>query len=164
MRKLLPLILAFISSFSYGQVTFRIIPMDSELVARNLITNSGTINVAGWVNKIRTPYDSICLKIYRNNILIDILYQGLNYSRNYAPFNFTYQIPAELKEYKLSVFCIKKATQTLDTTINGIVAGDVYIIEGQSNALAAMRDREAQIPIKVNSSVFLAIPIQAQKD
>jgi hypothetical protein len=132
--------LFIISQTLYGQVTFNTIPMDSSLVARDIKTNKGTITINGQVNNTNTPYDSLCIKIFRNSVMIDSVYQGLDYSGKTASFSFSYQIPAELKEYMVRVYGIRNAVQTLDTTINALVAGDVYIIEGQSNALALMRD------------------------
>lgn len=129
-----------ISSVSFGQVSFSVIPMDSELVARNLSTNLGTVLVQGAVNNTSTPYDSLCLKVYRNSVLKDSVYQALIYSSGLASFNLSYQIPAELDEYTFKIYGVKNKAQTLDTTINGVIAGDVYIIEGQSNAFGLMRD------------------------
>ncbi len=134
-------ILIFSSYFvAKGQITFSAIPMDSALIARDLKTNLGTVNIQGKVNNTKTPYDSVCLKIYRSSIEKDSLYQPLTYSSGTAPFSFTYQVPAELNEYTLKIYGIKNAVQTLDTVINAILAGDVFIIEGQSNAFGLERD------------------------
>ncbi len=141
-----------ISSVAYGQITFTDIPKDSELVARNIKTNLGTIIVNGEVNKTKTSYNELCLKIYRDKVLIDSLNEQLNYSPTIAPFDFSYQIPAELKEYQISLYGIANGIQKLDTTINAIVAGDVYVIEGQSNAFASMRDKESSAK---NKSEFI---------
>lgn len=113
--------------------------MDSELVARDLKTNLGTVTISGQVN-ITTPYDTVYIRVLRNNVPKDSMYQQLTYTGNTAPFSFTYSFPAELKEYTIQVYGISAYVKTLDTTINGIVAGDVYIIYGQSNAFAEERD------------------------
>lgn len=157
MRKkllLYPLFLFFSPVFSYGQVTFTTIPMDSQLVARNLNTNMGTFAVQGIVDSTGTPYDTICLKIFRDSVAIDSMYQGLYYANDSAPFSFSFQILAELHEYRISVYGIKKAVQTPDTTINALLAGDVYIIEGQSNALAMQRDGQNA---DTNKSEFIRV-------
>lgn len=144
MKKLKLLIISSLlvvsSSLIYGQITYIQIPMDSELVARNLNTNLGTFNVGGMVDSVQTPYDSVCLKVYRDSVLVYSFYETLFYSNDSAPFNFTFQIPAELHEYMLQVYGVSAGVPTLDTSINALLAGDVYIIDGQSNALAPMRD------------------------
>jgi len=123
-----------------GQVIYNSLPMDSELVARDLKTNMGTITIAGEVLKTKTTPDSIAVKLFRDSKLIETQYRDLHYSGDTASFNFALQIPAELHEYSVSVYLISHRAEWQDTTIKAIVAGDVYLIEGQSNALATMRD------------------------
>lgn len=137
---LLFICLLFSSSVLLGQVNYTAIPMDSQLVARNLNTNLGTFNVQGVVDSVLTPYDTISLKIYRDSSLVDSIYQCLHFYGDSAPFSFSFQIPAELHEYSIRISGIKNNLQTPDTSINGLLAGDVFIIEGQSNALAMERD------------------------
>jgi len=135
--------LVIINALSYGQVAFTAIPLDSELVARDLKTNLGSIHIQGKVNNLNTPFDSIALRIYRDNTLIRSMYEGLTYTGNMASFDFLCQIPAELNEYKISVYGIKQSVPTPIRSVNALLAGDVYMIEGQSNAFAMMRDGES---------------------
>lgn len=139
MKPLYTLLCLLAWSLVHGQITFSTIPMDSQLVARDLKTNLGTVTINGQVN-ISTPYDTVYIRVLRNNVPKDSIYQPLTYTGNTAPFSFTYSFPAELKEYTIQVYGISAFVKTLDTTIYGLVAGDVYIIYGQSNALAIMRD------------------------
>ncbi len=154
MRKLLPLILVSISTVTYGQITFYSIPKDSELVARDLTTNVGSITISGNVNNKQSAFDSLCVKVYTDDLISDSIYQTLVYSGNDAPFSFSVQIPAELAEHKVLVYGIKDGAEALDTSIYGIVSGDVYIIEGQSNALAQGRDHESA---NGNKSEFIRV-------
>src|ERR1700722_1316276 len=140
MKRLYPIFLIFLCSLACGQIRYTSIPLDSALIARDVHTNMGTIMVQGQVNSNGTPYDSVCLKLYRNSIIVDSIYKSLNYSGNSAPFSFSSKILSELAEYTIKVYGIKNKAQTFDTAINGLIAGDVYIIEGQSNAFALMRD------------------------
>ena len=138
-RLLLPF-LVLVNLHSFAQVTFIFIPKDSALLARDLKTNMGTINIRGKVNSTGTPFDSIGLAVYRGNKLVKTIYKGLSYTGNTAFFELTYQIPAELMEYKVTVYGIIRSVKTSVITVNGLVAGDVYMIEGQSNAFSMMRD------------------------
>ncbi|HTA82927.1 MAG TPA: sialate O-acetylesterase [Bacteroidia bacterium] len=146
--------LVIINALSYGQVAFTAIPLDSELVARDLKTNLGSIHIQGKVNNLNTPFDSIALRIYRDNTLIRSMYEGLTYTGNMASFDFLCQIPAELNEYKISVYGIKQSVPTPVRSVNALLAGDVYMIEGQSNAFAMMRDGESA---NENRSEFIRV-------
>ncbi|HTB31418.1 MAG TPA: hypothetical protein VK808_05285, partial [Bacteroidia bacterium] len=130
MKNLYLALCLFAASSAYSQITFTQIPMDSELVARNLNTNLGTFNIQGLVDSVNAPYDSVCLKIFRGSVIVDSIYQDLYYFADSAPFNFSFQIPAELQEYKVALYGIKNRLETLDTTINALLAGDVYVIDG----------------------------------
>jgi hypothetical protein len=130
-------------SFAHGQITFTQIPMDSEVVACNPATGLSTIYITGLVNNRNTSCDSLCLKVYGNSELTYTFYAHLHYNEYLAPFIFSFQIPAGIKEYSTLLYAYTDGVETLDTAINGILSGDVYIIEGQSNALACMQDKES---------------------
>jgi len=124
----------------FSQVTFSKIPLDNQLVSRNINTNKGEVIIDGQVNNISTPYTSIRVKVLRNEILYGSLHnQILNYTNNLASFNFNISIDAELANYSFEIFGIEDGNSTLVKTVNRIVAGDVYIIQGQSNAEAIQR-------------------------
>ncbi len=76
------------------------------------------------------------------------------YTNDTALFNNSFPIPAELHEYQVNVASITNGIQTNDTTINALVAGDVYVADGQSNALAGMRDGSSA---NINKSEFIRV-------
>ncbi|HTA82674.1 MAG TPA: sialate O-acetylesterase [Bacteroidia bacterium] len=129
-----------LSMFASGQVTFASLPLDSALVARDVQTNLGTINIRGEVNNEKTPFDSISLKLYRGTQLVKKISEKLIFKQNIASFDMVCQIPAELMEYNISLYGTIRSNQMHIITIHALVAGDVYMIEGQSNAFAMMRD------------------------
>lgn len=62
---------------------------------------------------------------------------NLQYSAAVAPFSTSSKIKAELAEYSFEVYACKSATDSsLIVRRDDIVAGDFYIIYGQSNAVA----------------------------
>ncbi len=130
------------------------IPLDSQLVARSVHSNMGFIEVSGYTDSSRNKVDSICMKLFRGTMLYDSITECLHYTGNKATFDFKDSIFAELKEYTLSLYGIKNGILTLDTTIYALVAGDIFIIDGQSNALAAMRDSGSA---DVNKSEFIRV-------
>ncbi len=133
MKKELVLLFSIIFSVTRGSfsqdVTFNNLPSDCQLYPRNSqdsseVSISGTVTTAG--------FDSMVLKIYRNDQLWKHSTAELTYDANSAPFAFNQKIHAEMTEYSFRLY--------LDTTLvagrDSIVCGDVYLINGQSNALA----------------------------
>jgi hypothetical protein len=51
------------------------------------------------------------------------------------PFNIVHKVPAKLCEYDLTIYtCQPDSTWKIETTIKNLVAGDFFIVNGQSNA------------------------------
>ncbi|MBL8025830.1 MAG: T9SS type A sorting domain-containing protein [Fibrobacteres bacterium] len=104
-------------------------PDDYQLYPR-AADNNGTAQITGKV--LETGADSAYVIVRRNGVNIDRKASKLTYTGDSAIFNFNISIPAELAEYGLLCF--------IDTTLivkaDSIVAGDVYLIGGQSNAVA----------------------------
>ena len=92
-----------------------------------------------WVtpsNETFESFDSMAVKLYKNNNLINSFDNSLNYQNGVAPFNFQININSELSKYSVEIFTIKNGSQQQIGDINDIVAGDVFVIQGQSNATA----------------------------
>lgn len=122
----------------FSQVT--VFPLDYQLYPRDLVTNKATINVSGDMD-ITTGYTQVRLKRYRNGSLqkttnITLVYDLLTGKAHYDIIN---EITAELATYKFNFYGVKGKTETLIKTVNNVVAGDAYIIQGQSNAVANLR-------------------------
>ncbi|SDS09981.1 Por secretion system C-terminal sorting domain-containing protein [Polaribacter sp. KT25b] len=121
---------------SYTQITFNKIPLNKQLVGRDLTTNIGNIIIEGSVSNLAIYYSSIEVELYRNNKIQTTTTKTLNYSSNSASFNFNIPILAELVNYSIKIYGLSESTRTLEKEVTDIVAGDVYIIQGQSNAIA----------------------------
>ena len=92
-----------------------------------------------WVtpsNETFESFDSMAVKLYKNNNLINSFDNSLNYQNGVAPFNFQININSELSKYSVEIFTIKNGSQQQIGDVNDIVAGDVFVIQGQSNATA----------------------------
>ena len=92
-----------------------------------------------WVtpsNETFESFDSMTVKLYKNNNLINSFNNSLNYQNGVAPFDFQININSELSKYSVKIFTNKNGTQQQIGDINDIVAGDVFVIQGQSNATA----------------------------
>lgn len=121
----------------FAQVT--VFPLDYQLYPRDLVTNKATIHVAGSF-QLSSGYTQVRLKQYRNGSLKKTTSITLVYNLNgVANYDITNDITAELATYKFNLYGYKSGVETLIKTVNNVVAGDAYIIQGQSNAVANLR-------------------------
>lgn len=118
---------------TFGQVTFDQLPRDLQLYPRDVANQasvpiSGRITTAGWTK--------IGVQVLREGKVSQQLSQSVSPADASTAFQFQAQIKAEPAEYSMRVFLYKNNDSTAVVTRNRIVCGDVYIIYGQSNALA----------------------------
>jgi len=145
MKNTLTLLLINIWFLSFGQ-SFTTIPLDYQLLARDLATNKANVKIEGTVSKSK-DYASLHVDLFRNGILVDMADNALVYTTNLqASFSFnTLFIEAELANYSISIYgsYLNSNTRVLIKTVSNIVAGDVFVIQGQSNAEAGIRNGSA---------------------
>ncbi|HXF64615.1 MAG TPA: Ig-like domain-containing protein, partial [Caldilineaceae bacterium] len=115
-------------------VTFTAIPKDLQLYPRDLSTNRAVVPIAGSVDS--PDQDEIIVRIYREDVLHETLSQPLTYEGASAPFSFAPEITAELANYDFQIIVRDGETESLIKEVEFVVAGDVYLINGQSNAFA----------------------------
>ena len=146
----------------FAQITFTSIPQDKQLVGRDLVTNKGTVLFEGEVDSSLSPYDIIRVTTYRNGVHFDIVEQALDYIGQTATFSLSVEIKAELANYRFEVSGIEGTTESLEKVIEDVVAGDAYLITGQSNAEAKMRSGSAAQEESEFIRVYASgIPIEA---
>ena len=154
MKNLLTTLLLLICLTSFGQVTFTNAPQNKQLVARNLNTNLGTVNISGTVNNSGVNYDAIEVVVIKGGIFEDSrVNESLSFSGNMAPFNIDVTINAELTNYTITVNGLTGANTTQIMQATEVVAGDVFIVQGQSNAEANERSGSAD----ANNSNFIRV-------
>ena len=117
----------------FGQVTFDQLPRDLQLYPRNAsglsgVPISGRVTTAGWTK--------ISVEVLRAGKVSQLLSQPIAPAATNTPFQFQPQIKAEPAEYAVRVFLYKNNDSTVVAERSRIVCGDVYIIDGQSLALA----------------------------
>jgi hypothetical protein len=117
-------------------------PRHYQLVPRNTATNMGTVAYQGEMETSGT-YDEMRLKVFRNDALVQTLYNATP-----QDFSFSVNIPAELADYSFRLTGVKNGVEYPEAEACDVVAGDAYIIQGQSNALAGtpIWDLEDTIP------------------
>ena len=116
-----------------GQVVFDQVPRDLQLYPRNA-SNQAEVVISGKVGG--TGYTKIGVQVLREGVLSNVVSQVLTPSAASSAFTLTTAIRAEAAEYSFRVFSYKGTDSTLVTERKRVVCGDVYIIYGQSNALA----------------------------
>lgn len=105
-------------------------PQNYQLVPRSLETNKGTVIYQGELDA-PGAYDQMRLDVSRNGGLVQTLYHDAA-----EVFTFQVDIPAELADYTFHLTGLKDGKAYLEAEACEVVAGDAYIIQGQSNAAA----------------------------
>ncbi len=123
----------FICRVAPAQVTFQDVPVKNRLYAREA-NDSGDVVIRGSVNKSGADYQEIRIKAYRNGSALPMAAQKLVFTGNTAAFSLAYRIKAELASYRFQIIGFNGAAETILGGADSVVAGDVFIIQGQSNA------------------------------
>jgi hypothetical protein len=130
----------FFSAFNMLQaqnINFTSFPKSLQLFPREVRTNQANIVCAGSALRV-SGYTKLKLKVLRENVLQTEQEQILTFNAaGTAAFSFQYTLLAELANYSFQILGINATG--LETEIRRaekVVAGDVYIINGQSNAQA----------------------------
>ncbi|MBD2704533.1 T9SS type A sorting domain-containing protein [Spirosoma sp. BT702] len=135
MKQLYASLILFLYYFSANaQLTFEQAPRNLQLYPRNEI-NQAEVVISGKITEL--GYTKIAVQVLREGVLTSMVSQTLAAAANDATFRLASIIKAEPAEYTFRVFLYKNADSTLFTTRERIVCGDIYVIHGQSNALAA---------------------------
>jgi hypothetical protein len=137
MQKIIPLL--FLSLFllgktsaqTFGTFVFNKLPQDFQLYPRES-TNLADITVEGLAKS--ADYSAISVRVLRNGTLNKYQKASLIFSGSTAKFSTKFQIPAELAEYDFEVYGFKGKDSSLVVKRKNIVAGDAFLVSGQSNA------------------------------
>jgi hypothetical protein len=104
-------------------------PEDNQFYARD-DNNEGTLFYNGTLEEAA---DSVFVKLYADDKLIKTETQKPAADKSYA---ITLKLKPGLVHYKIEFGTIAGATETLRKTVNNLICGDAYLIDGQSNAEA----------------------------
>lgn len=138
LRRSITLFLLIFSFAIHCLAQAEIFPMNYQVYPRNLSTNKGTVKISGTIQE-STNYNELRIKRFRNNSLQKTTSIPLNFTDGQAPYTTTDEIVAELGHYKFELYGIKNESEVLIKRSEYIQAGDAYIIQGQSNAVANLR-------------------------
>ena len=108
-------------------------PKDLQLYPRDTDTNTAPVTVSGVLGLDST---AAVLNVYRDGTLWNSWSHDKSTSVN---FQFELELPAELVDYKFELLTINDSTtETVVASAESVVAGDVFVINGQSNAVAGL--------------------------
>lgn len=138
----LPL-LVLMAGMSWAQVAWKDAPLSLRLYPRAKGADTASVVISGTVNKTGAPYSEIRVRMYRNAVLQSTLSQSLSFSGDMASFRIATNIKAELAYYKFEMIGFADAKETLLRTADSVVAGEVIVIQGQSNAESCKRTTES---------------------
>lgn len=136
-----------------AQVEFEKFPSDNQFFARNRLTGKGTVEIKGSVNKPDAWFEALRVDITRGIEPDSTFYYRLSYEDGTAGFRIRCGIKAELEQYKIEVRGVRSGVETLLGAASGLVAGDAFIIQGQSNAEAGQFSGDADF----NKSPFIRV-------
>ena len=141
---------------TFSQVSIREFPEDFQLYKRDTSTNTGTVTISGDV-EISSGFSLFILEIYKDDVLIESVEHPLSYDNTTASFQFSENITAGLFQYS---FKLKTDTNIILREASNVVAGDIYIVTGQSNAI---RHRYFNAPFPFENTFIRTYLLETQE-
>ena len=131
-----------LSAFAQN-TTFEDLPLDNQLYQRNVNTNRAIIPISGSISS--TGFTQVRLQVSNEQGQIDEQTRSLTYIGGRANFQFSATIPAERNNHTINIEARIGDEWRVLRNVTGVLAGDIYIINGQSNAQAAAAPHENDI-------------------
>jgi len=130
------LLIIFVLCFGFktvGQLKLIQSPKSNAFIAQNKATRSANIKLKGEVNQ--SAYQRLNIKVFQDATLIANHLINLSFTGGIAQFSQT--LTLKTGKYMYSIRYELTGMATYNKVIDGLLVGDVYIIQGQSNAVAA---------------------------
>jgi PKD repeat protein len=117
------------------------LPLPMAVLPRDLTTNAGAFIVSGTVSS--PGYQAVVVAVTREGETISTFRRPLCSRAAADPFEVTAAITAELASSTVEVRLVSEADEVVVASVDDVVAGDVYLVQGQSNAVATMFSGDA---------------------
>ncbi len=132
-------------------------PLHKQLYARRLTNSTATVPISGSIDDSTETYQEMRLKVLRNDSTF-LLIQAypLSYTEGLASFSFSPQITVELNNFGFELYGFDGQKEYLEASAYEVVAGDVYLIQGQSNAVASA-SISGEVTNEINQSPFVRV-------
>lgn len=133
-----------------SHVKFDMLPKDNQIFPRDLRINKGKVTISGKVTQ--KGYHQIKLIVSREGNKLHTGTKDLTYKGDEAAFNFSGKMDAGLFNHEIEVLLVRPpGVEEAVTKIKNLACGDVFVINGQSNAEA----RSFRGDANVNQHEFL---------
>jgi PKD repeat protein len=119
------------------------LPAAMAVLQRDLATNAGAFTVSGTVAS--PGYTAVRVVVSRDGAETEAFEAPLCSTSAPDPFAVTAQIEAALASHTVEVRLVAPASETPIATTTDVVAGDVLLVQGQSNAVATMSSGDANV-------------------
>ena len=120
----------FVSSALLSQITLEQFPKSLQLYPRDVVTNTARVHISGTA---ASGVDSLIFTLEKSNGAVEKRALSLNDLVN-GQFEVSFDIVAGLWSYDIRVERKNAGNITLLEEAVNVVAGDVFVIQGQSNA------------------------------
>lgn len=118
--------------FAQSQLIFINAPKNGAFIAQNKKTKKGEYLIQGFVNN--NGFSNLEIAIYKSGVNIKTHKRKLHFAGGIA--NFNQKIELDAGKYFYTITYSLTGSSTYSQTVNSIMVGDVYLIQGQSNAAA----------------------------
>ena len=119
-----------------GQVHLDHFPEEFQLYQRNMDTNLAAVRISGRVEQVASNYSELRIYIHKENVQVAYLQVPLVYMGGVATFDLEWLMQADTANHRFELYGFEGGIEHLEATTDNVVAGDAYIIQGQSNASA----------------------------
>ena len=125
------------------ELTLEGLPAASAFIPRDIELNQGAVTISGTVSS--PGYHSVQVVVSRGDGIEGTYSTRLCSLASPDIFEVTAQVPAELASHTLEIYLASSLGEASVATVEDVVAGDVYLVQGQSNAVARQFVGDANI-------------------
>jgi hypothetical protein len=118
-------------------------PRTLQLYPRDLSTNHGQVKVRAYLTDSTLPYQIVRLHVFRDGQPFSVQGQLLEFIDDTARIAINFNLPAELAEYDFELSVSTGFVNISEAIAVNVVAGDAFLVTGQSNAVSKQRDTVA---------------------
>jgi len=118
-------------------------PLDHAVLPRDLETNTATAIFEGTLDS--PGYEAVVLEVSRDGAVHETLSAPACPGEGGVPFAFSVAIEAELAAYDFEIFAMSGEEASSVARAEDVVAGDILLMQGQSNTVARQYDGDANV-------------------
>ncbi len=145
-----------ICALAQAPILFQTLPANLQLYPRNA-NNQADVPISGTLTD--AAYARVSVVVLREGQRWKYATQSPTFANGRAAFRLPVTIQAEAAEYTFRVFIANKTDSVLVAERQRVVCGDVYVLYGQSNAVALAGIEQYQIDDRLLRNI--AIPYQS---